>query len=65
MNAHSARYPRRVPVITICRAALRKGPLTLCGQAWRFGKRRFNYATVAMLIQLGEAIRDGNTVRAA
>jgi hypothetical protein len=64
MNAHSARYPRRVPVLTLCRAALQRGPLVIDGTSWRFGRRRFNTATVAQLIELGEAVRDGDTVRA-
>jgi hypothetical protein len=64
MNAHSARYPRRVAILAVCREALRIGPLELDGQGWRFGRRRFNYATVARLIALGEAIRIGDIVRA-
>lgn len=65
MNAHSARYPRRVPILTACREALRRGVLLNNGMGWQFGRRRFNYATVSRLIALGEAVRDGDVVRAA
>jgi hypothetical protein len=53
----------------ICRAALARGILTMRtgrngGLMWAFGKRLFSPATVNFLIGRGEAIRDGNTVRA-
>jgi hypothetical protein len=65
MSPHSARYPRRVACLDVCREALRRGPLVIHGQAWMFGRRRFNFATVAQLIANGEAVRDGDEVRMA
>lgn len=68
MKPHSARYaPTKAAVI--CRAALSVGPLEyhqnrqLTG--WKFGRRIFSKTTVALLIEAGEAIRDGEFVRAA
>jgi hypothetical protein len=52
------------PAKRIIRAALQKGVLRLNNQGWRYGRRRFAFKTVARLIAAGEAIRDGNTVRA-
>ena len=49
---------------TICRAALRIGPLTACSTGWQFGRRIFSHRTVKWLIDRGEAVRDGNFVRA-
>jgi hypothetical protein len=55
----------------ICRAALAKGPLVLqikapsSGCVWVFGKRAFSPNTVRWLIDRGEAVREGNIVRAA
>ena len=53
----------------ICRAALARSPLTMRitrhgGCTWAFGARRFSPAVVNWLIKRGEAIRDGNEVRA-
>jgi hypothetical protein len=48
----------------IVRAALRIGPLTLDGQAWKFGRRRFRFSAVARVIANGEAVRFGDEVRA-
>ncbi len=56
-------------VDNVCRSALARGPLvahrTASGLAWKFGRRIFSTVTVARLIAAGEAIRDGNIVRAA
>ena len=49
---------------TICRAALRIGPLTACSTGWQFGRRIFSHRTVKWLIDRGEAVRDGDFVRA-
>lgn len=53
----------------VCRNALQRGHLnahkTGHGIAWKFGRRLFSMATVARLITAGEAIRDGDIVRAA
>jgi hypothetical protein len=65
MSAHSERYPRRADAISVCREALRRGPLVMENKGWRFGRRRFWTGTVSELIDLGEAVRDGNIVRAA
>jgi hypothetical protein len=51
--------------LKICRAALARGPLIRDRRHWRFGRRRFNNATVKRLIEEGAAIRDGATVRSA
>lgn len=57
--------------IDIARAALARGPLTkvhvegaILPAHYRFGRRIFNAETVKRLIEAGEAIRDGNEVRA-
>jgi hypothetical protein len=55
------------------RAALARGPLILHHviaerprlQHWRFGRRLFNADLIGQLIQAGEAVRDGDTVRKA
>ena len=53
----------------VCRAALARGVLIAVrphtGLAWKFGRRSFNTATVAQIIAAGDAVRDGDTVRAA
>jgi hypothetical protein len=53
----------------VCRQALSRGPLTAFktghGLAWKFGRRMFNTITVSRLIAAGEAVRDGDEVRAA
>lgn len=53
----------------VCRAALARGVLIAerghTGLAWRFGRRRFNTITVARIIAAGDAVRDGDIVRAA
>lgn len=54
----------------VCRAALLRGPLILRRRSngipdWRFGRRIFSEQTVAKMIARGEAVRDGNVVRAA
>lgn len=49
----------------IVQAALRVGVLRLNSQGWRFGRRRFAFKTVSRLIAAGEAVRDGDVVRAA
>lgn len=50
----------------VVRAALRIGDLRINRQkGWQFGRRVFAFKTVARLIELGEAVRDGNMVRAA
>lgn len=52
----------------ICRAALRIAPLEVCwignSIGWKFGQRIFSAGTVKWLIDRGEAVRDGNFVRA-
>lgn len=52
----------------VCRAALRVGVLVAVrphtGLAWKFGRRCFNTATVARIIAAGDAVRDGDIVRA-
>lgn len=61
--------PRRA--LDIARAALARGPLVLIGDGqrnpphYRFGRRLFNLETVKRLIESGEAVREGNIVRAA
>jgi hypothetical protein len=55
---------KRQETLTICREALRRGQLVLKGQAWMFGRRGFSFAAVARLIEAGEAVREGNIVRA-
>ncbi len=53
----------------ICRAALRLGSLEIARAGntigWRYGKRIFAAETVRWLIDAGEAVRDGDIVRAA
>lgn len=53
----------------VCRNALARGPLvafkTGHGLAWKFGRRMFNTITVSRLIAAGEAVRDGDYVRAS
>lgn len=53
------------PSTKVVRAALKVGVLTLKNQGWRFGRRQFAFKTVARLIASGEAVRNGNTGRAA
>jgi len=61
----AARY-KPTPATAICLAALSRGHLTINGtRGWQFGRRHFCFATVAELIALGLAVRDGNIVRAA
>lgn len=52
----------------VCRAALAKGVLVAVrphtGLAWKFGRRKFNTATVARIIAAGDAVRVGDVVRA-
>jgi hypothetical protein len=53
----------------VCRAALALAPLQMKinlhgGCSWAFGRRAFSAGVVAWLIAKGEAIREGNTVRA-
>lgn len=50
--------------LAVCREALRRGHLTHDQMAWRFGRRCFAFHIVRALIDNGEAVRDGNTVRA-
>jgi hypothetical protein len=58
-----------VKAAVICRAALRAGQLEIARAGntigWRYGRRIFAAETVKWLIDGGEAIRDGNFVRAA
>lgn len=54
----------------VCRAALRRGPLILRRRSngiadWKFGRRHFSEQTVAPMIARGEAVRDGDVVRAS
>lgn len=55
----------------VCRTALMRGTLVMDknanngGCTWAFGHRKFSAVTVARLIQSGEAVRDGDLVRAA
>lgn len=53
----------------VCRAALARGVLIAVrpstGLAWKFGRRKFNTTTVARIIAAGDAVRDGDIVRAA
>lgn len=65
MKPHSARYPRRSDTMATCRAALKRGPLVMDNNGWKFGRRRFWTGTVSRLIELGEAVRDGDLVRLA
>lgn len=51
--------------LALCRAALAKGPLVRDVRHWRFGRRRFNPATVAALIASGEAVRSEYHIIAA
>ncbi len=51
--------------LQICREALQKGPMVFIGTHWLYDRRFFSLVTVNKLIALGEAIRDGNEVRAA
>ncbi len=49
--------------VRTARAALRLGVLRLNTMGWRFGRRRFSFKTIALLIAAGEAVRDGDVVR--
>lgn len=51
--------------IRTCREALLIGPLRCCGTQYLFDRRFFSSRTVNVLIALGEAVRDGDFVRAA
>lgn len=52
----------------VCRAALARGVLVAhrghTGITWKFGRRAFNACVVARIIAAGDAIRDGDIVRA-
>lgn len=50
--------------LTVCRAALRRGPLIKARtNHWRYrGRRMFNAETVIALIESGEAIRNGDQI---
>jgi len=48
--------------LDVCRAALARGPLIRDGNHWRYGRRRFNNATVKRLIEEGTAVRDGRSI---
>lgn len=53
-----------LPAIDIVRAALKRGVLVREGRQWRYDRRFFNNATVKVLIKAGEAVREGDIVRA-
>jgi hypothetical protein len=50
--------------LRICREALSKGPMIHVGTHWLHDRRFFSHVTVNKLIANGEAVRDGNSVRA-
>lgn len=54
----------RANALAQCRAALRIGPMLHVGQHYLFGRRFFSLCTVNWLITHGEAVRDGDFVRA-
>lgn len=58
------------PIEVIVRAALAVGDITLHRRyqrqpEWRFGRRKFAHATIMKFVDAGEAVRTGDTVRAA
>lgn len=63
----------RPRAIDLCRRALERSVLLNAGTHWTFvwpmprrmQQRRFNLSTVNALIASGEAVREGNIVRAA
>lgn len=48
--------------LSICRQALRRGPLVREWQHWRFGRRLFRADTVNALIAEGFAVKIGDRV---
>lgn len=54
----------RPSALMACRMALRLGVLKCCGTVWLYDRRFFSARTVNSLIASGEAIRDGDIVRA-
>lgn len=54
----------RPTALMACRTALRLGALRCCGALWLYDRRFFSARTVNTLIASGEAVRDGNFVRA-
>lgn len=46
------------------RNALRNGPLHRIGLVWNYrGRRNFSFQTAAIMIELGEAVRDGDLLK--